>query len=70
MVREANDGSVEYERMSSEGGTAEGSLSLFLSKILVDLENRKVWQASSESYDCEFSLYQRAFPGTWGASVQ
>ena len=43
-----NDGSIEYERMSSEPGTAEGSVGVSKSKILVELEHGKAWQPSSE----------------------
>ena len=35
------DGSLEYYRMSAESGTAEGSVSVSDSKILVYLENGK-----------------------------
>ena len=50
--------------MSSEGGTAEGSVGVFESKISVELANGKVWQPSGEPWDCDFYLYQRGFPGT------
>ena len=43
-----NDGSMEYERMSSEGGTAEGSVGVSDSKIPVGLEHGKAWQPSGE----------------------
>ena len=36
-----NDGSIEYERMSSEVGTAKGSVGVSKSKMQVELENRK-----------------------------
>ena len=36
-----NDRSIEYKRMSSEAGTAEGSVGVSESKIPVELENRK-----------------------------
>ena len=42
------DGSIEYERMSLEGGTAEGSIGVSKSKIPVGLENGKVWQPSGK----------------------
>ena len=59
-----NDGSIKHERMSSEGGNVEGSLGVSKSKILMELENGKAWQPYSEPWDCDFDLYQRAFPGT------
>ena len=65
-----NDGLIEYERMSSEGGTAEGLVGVSKSKISMELENGKGWQPSNESWDCNFYLYQRAFPETWGAGMQ
>ena len=65
-----NDGSIEYERMSLEDGTAEGSVGVSESQIPMELENGKVWQPSREPWDCDFYLYQRAFHGTWGASMQ
>ena len=37
-----NHRSIEYERMSSEDGTAEDSVRVSESMILVELENRKV----------------------------
>ena len=43
-----NDGSLTYERMSSEGRTAECLVGVSKSKILAKLENGKVWQPSSE----------------------
>ena len=64
VVSMDSDGSIEYERMSSELGTAEGSVGVFNSEILMDLENRKLWQASGEPCDYDFYLYQQAFPGT------
>ena len=48
VVSVDNDGSIAYERMSSEGGTAEGSVGVSKSKILVELEHGKAWQPSSE----------------------
>ena len=39
VVRIDYDGSIEYERMSSETGTAEGSSGVSESKILVELEH-------------------------------
>ena len=65
-----NDGSIEYERMSLEGITAVGLVGVSESKIPVELEHRKVWQPFSEPWDCDFYLYQRAFPRTWGAGIQ
>ena len=59
-----NDGSIEYVKMSSEGGTAEGSVGVSNFKIPVKLENGKVRQPSREPCDYDFYLYQRAFPGT------
>ena len=38
-----NDGSIAYETMSLEGGTAEGSVGVSEYKISVELENRKAW---------------------------
>ena len=70
VVNMDNDGLIEHERMSSEGGTAEGSVGVSESKIPVGLANGKAWQPSSEPWDCDFYLYQRAFPGTWGAGMQ
>ena len=70
VVSMANDRSIDYERMSSQGGTAEGLVGVSESKIPLELENGKAWQPSSEPRDCDFYLYQRAFPGTWGASLQ
>ena len=48
MVRLDNDGSIESERMSSEGGTTEGSVDVSKFKILVELENGKARQPSGE----------------------
>ena len=42
MVSMDNNWSIEYERMSSEYSTAEGSVGVSKSKILVKLENGKV----------------------------
>ena len=39
VVSMDNDGSIEYERMSSEGGTTEGLVGVSKSKIPVELEN-------------------------------
>ena len=64
-----NHGSIEHKRMSSEDGTAKGSVGLSESKISMELENRKVCQPSSKLWDCDFYLYWRAFPWTWGASM-
>jgi hypothetical protein len=70
VVSVDSNGYVEYERMSSEGGTAEGSVGVSESKIPVELENRKAWQRSGEPWDDDFYLYCRTFPGTWGAGMQ
>ena len=70
MVSVDNDGSIECERMFSEGGTAEASVGVSESKILVELENRKAWQPLVVSQDCDLYLHQRAFPRTWGAGMQ
>ena len=43
VVSVDNNGSIEYERMSSEGGTTEGSVGVSESKIPVELENGKAW---------------------------
>ena len=43
-----SDGSIEYEKMSSEGSTTEGLVDVSKSKISVELENRKAWPASSK----------------------
>ena len=59
-----NNESVKYERMSSEGSTADGSVGVSKSKILLELENEKAWQPSIELWNCDFYLYQRAFPKT------
>ena len=64
VVSMDSDGSIEYERMSSELGTAEGSVGVLESKILVEFENEKQWQPSSDSWHYDCSFYQRAFPGT------
>ena len=37
------DGSIEYERMSSEDSTGEGLVGVSESKIPAELENGKVW---------------------------
>ena len=70
VVSVDNHASIECEKMSSESGTAEGSVSVSKSKISVELENGKAWQPSSEPWDSDLYLYQRAFPGTWGAGMQ
>ena len=70
VVSKDNDGSIEYKRMSAEGGTAEGSVGVCESKIPVELENGTAWQPSSEPWDCDFYLHHRAYPGTWGAGMQ
>ena len=41
VVSVDNNESIEYKRMSSEAGTAEGSVGVSESKIPVELENRK-----------------------------
>ena len=64
------DSLIEHERMFSECGTAENSVHVFQSKILMQLENWKVWQPSGKPWACDFCLYQRAFPRTYGASMQ
>ena len=43
-----NDGIIEYQAMSLEGGTGEGSVGVSESKIRVQFENRKTWQHSSQ----------------------
>ena len=58
------DGTIEHERMSLEGGTAEGSVSVGESKIPVELQNGKGWQHCGEPSDYNFYLYQMAFPRT------
>ena len=65
-----NDRLIEYKRIPSEAATAEGSVGVSESKILVELENGKAGQPSSEPWDGDFYLYQRAFPGTRGAGMQ
>ena len=69
VVSVDNDASIEHQRMSSEGGTTEASVGFSESNIPVELENGKAWQPFSEPWDCDFYLYQRAFPGTWGAGT-
>ena len=64
------DESIEYERMSLQVGSAEGSVGISKSKIPVESPNRKAWQPSGEPRDCDFYLYQRYFPETWCASMQ
>ena len=56
--------------MSSEGCTADSLVGVSKSKIPVELENGKAWQASSKPWDCDFYLHQSALPGTWTASMQ
>ena len=70
VVSVYKDRSIDYERISSELGTTEGSVSVLESKIPVELENGKAWQHSAEPWDSDFYLDQRTFPGTWGASMQ
>ena len=48
VVSVNNDRSIEYEKMSSEVGTAEGLVGVFESKILVKLENVKAWQPAGD----------------------
>ena len=55
--------------MSSEGGNPEGLVGVSESKILVELENGKAWQPSSEHWDWDFYFYQRAFLRTWDAGM-
>ena len=43
MVNVDNDVAIEYERMSSQGGTAEGLVGVSRWKIPVELENGKAW---------------------------
>ena len=43
VVRVHNDGWIEYENMSSVGGTAEGWVGISESKIPVQLENGTAW---------------------------
>ena len=49
VVSMDNNGSFEYETISSEGSTTEGSVGVSESKIPVELENGKPWQPSSDS---------------------
>ena len=70
VVSVHNDRTIEHERMSSKAGTVEGSVGISKSKIRVELENGKAWQPSSEPWDCDFYLYHRTFPQTWGAGMQ
>ena len=51
------DGSIEYKKISSEGGTAKDLAGVSESKILVGFENRKAWQPLSETWDYNFYLY-------------
>ena len=46
VVSVDNDGSIEYERMSLQCGTAEGLVGVSKSKIPVELENRQTLQPS------------------------
>ena len=64
------DGLIEYERMSSECNMAQGLVAVSESNIPMELENGKAWQPSGEPCDCDFYICLRAFPGTWGASMQ
>ena len=70
VVSGNKDGSIKYERISSKGSTAEGLVGVSESKIPVELEYVKTWQSSSEPWDCDFYRYQRAFTGTWDASME
>ena len=70
LVSVDNERSVEYVRMSSEGGIAEGLVGVWKSKIPMELENENVWQPSGKPWDCDFYLYESAFPSTWRASRQ
>ena len=57
VVSMDNDDMITHERISSEGGTVKGSVSVSESKIPVKLENRKAWQSSSEPWDCDVYLH-------------
>ena len=57
VVTMDNDESIEYERMSSEAGTAESLVGVSESKIPVELENGKAWQHSCEPWDCDFYFH-------------
>ena len=57
VVSVDNNRSIEYQRISSEDSTAEGSAGICKSKIPMELENRKVWQSSNEHRDCNFYLH-------------
>ena len=70
VVSVDNDGSIVYERMSLESGPAEGSVGISKSKAPVQFENGKEQQSSYEPQDCNFDLYHRAFPATWGAVME
>ena len=63
LVSMDSDRSIEYKRMTSEGSTAERSVGVSESQILVELENRKVWQSFGEPWEYDFYLYLRPFPG-------
>ena len=39
------EGFIEYERMSVEDDSTEGSVAVSQSKILMELENGKLWQS-------------------------
>ena len=43
-----NNGSFQCDRMSLEGGSAEALVSISESKIVVQLENAKLWLAAGE----------------------
>ena len=62
VLRMDNDELIEYERMSSEGGPADGSVGIYESKILLVLANGNVWQPSGQPWHCDFYLYHRPFP--------
>ena len=70
VVRVNNHWSIEYVRISAEGGTAKGSVGVSKSKILVELANKKAWQPFDKTWDCDFYVYQKDFPRTWGAGMQ
>ena len=56
--------------MPLQSGTAGGLVGISESELLLELQNGKVWQLPSEAQYCDFYLYERALPGTWGASIQ
>ena len=64
-----DNGIIEFERISSEVGTPEGSIGVSESKIQMQLENGTVQLPFGELWICGFYLYQRAFPETQGAGI-